>query len=218
MIHEQISFNGRPAIGFGDAVSEKKQLEAVFVPPLVGFLVGSIGGAVLGSLVEKGVGTAVGTIAGGVGGAAVGLVVGYHLAHPDSAVATSTPATPTPWRRIPVEDIAKLKSGQQYAVAVALANGAPLLPADIASIDLQFTALKTAPVNLPFKNFASYPPGAKLPSDWPKDDDLGPNAYRISADLIADAPADAAGLKNINTESFAADGLAAEVWVRDTPK
>jgi hypothetical protein len=141
MIHEQISFNGRPAIGFGDAVSEKKQLEAVFVPPLVGFLVGSIGGAVLGSLVEKGVGTAVGTIAGGVGGAAVGLVVGYHLAHPDSAVATSTPATPTPWRRIPVEDIA-----------------------------------------------------------------------------IADAPADAAGLKNINTESFAADGLAAEVWVRDTPK
>lgn len=214
MLHERISINGAPVVGFGDAASEKKQLESVFIPPLVGFLAGSIGGAVLGSLVKKGVGTAVGTIAGGVGGAAVGLVVGYHLAHSTGAAATSTPATPASWRRIPIEDIAKLKAGQQYAVAVAMANGAPLLPADIASIDLQFTALKTAPVNLPFKNFASYPPGSKLPSDWPKDDDLGPNAYRISADLTADAPADAAGLKNLNTESFAADGLAAEVWVR----
>lgn len=214
-MNERISFNGRPTIGFGDAASETKQLEAVFVPPIVGFFVGSIGGAVLGSLVKKGVGTAIGTIVGGLGGAAGGLVVGWHLAHPTGAtVPSTTPSITSSWKRIPIEDIAKLKAGQQYAVAVAMANGAPLLPADIASIDLQFTALKTAPVNLPFKNFASYPPGTKLPSDWPKDDDLGPNAYRISADLTADAPADAAGLKNINTESLAADGLAAEVWVR----
>jgi L-fuculose-phosphate aldolase len=55
---------------------------------------------------------------------------------------------------------------------------------DIAKLNMQIAALATAPVNLPTGNFVTYPPGAKLPNDWPSDDNLGPNAYRGSMTML----------------------------------
>ena len=88
-----------------------------------------------------------------------------------------------------------VKAGQQIAIAAAESNGAPIPPDEIANIAMQFTALATAPVSLPATNFIQYPPGSQLPYDWPKDDDLGPNAYRVTADVIADAPPEVKPIK-----------------------
>jgi hypothetical protein len=184
MMYEQISLGGAPVVGFGDAGGAKSLIEH---GPVIGTLVGATGGAILGALVKKGVGAAVGAVVGGLGGAFVGI-----------AVAKATPNNPPPpWQHIPFTDIAKLVAGQQLALAVAAPNGAPMPPEDIAAINTQFTALLTAPVNLPFKDFVQYPPGSKLPLDWPADDDLGPNAYRVAETLTVDAPPETAKFKDL---------------------
>jgi hypothetical protein len=205
-MREHISLGGVPVVGFGADPYEMAlaQERAAAPATIICFLLGAVGGAVLGNVIHKGaVGTAIGTVVGGIGGGIGGNLLASSF---ESSARAYRQAS---WRRIPVTEIANLKSGQQLAIAAGAPYRTPIPPEDIAAINLQFEALKTAPVNLPFKNFATYPPGSKLPDDWPTDDDLGPNAYRISEELIMDAPPEAARI-----EDLAPKNGTIEVWVR----
>ncbi len=185
MISERISRAGAPVIGFGDAdISVGNPL---IKDPFIGFVAGAVGGAMLGSLAEKKVWTAVGTAVG----AFSGLIVGFEIAVRRELAENVKQVSP--WKRI--SDFSGLKSGQQIAMAITGPYGAPIPPELVSQFDAQLTALLTAPVNLPTANFAKYPPGSQLPSDWPKDDDLGAGAYRVTADVVAAPPTEAASFK-----------------------
>lgn len=217
-MNERISLGGVPVVGFGatPATAGPRPFFSKDFTPILYPLIPAVGGALLGYHIKKGTGAVVGGV---VGGAVGGLV--YFGAHfndsgtPGPSTQTGPTSTPTQlpaastWRRIPFTDVAKLKAGQQIAMAAAMPGGALIPPEIIAALKSQFDALANAPVNLPTKNFLQYPPGSKLPSDWPADDDLGANAYRISADVIADAPPEAANIKSPSSS----DGTF-EVWVR----
>jgi hypothetical protein len=200
-MNEQIFLSGAPVVGFGDAASSMK----LDVPKqvLLASLAGATGGAVLGALFKKGVGAAIGAVVGALGGAA------FAVHTTDVAIAAWTT-----WVRLPITSLDTIKAGQQLALAFAMPNGAPMSSDMISKINLQFTALVTAPVNLPTTNFVQYPPGSKLPSDWPADDDLGPNAYRLIADVIANALPEAAQLKNFDLPK---DQGTIKVWSRNKP-
>jgi hypothetical protein len=210
-MREQIFLGGAPVVGFGvglsDEASEKKFYGVMIGVPLLGIVAGSIGGAVLGKGV---IGTAAGAVIGGLVGGAAGIGTGILVLKHEASTAVRASWT---WQRIPeLSDLSKLKAGDQLAFAIAEPGDAPISPELLADIKLQFTALNTAPVNLPTKNFVLYPPGSKLPADWPRDDSLGPNAYRITADVITDAPPSAAWLKPI-----APSEGTVEVWARAKP-
>jgi hypothetical protein len=202
MMHEQICLGGAPVVGFGappqDSYEATLAHERATAPATIGgFFVGAIGGALLGNTIHKGaVGATVGTIAGGVSGALGGNLIASYMLRKT-------------WRRIPFTDITKLKAGQQIAMSAAMPGGVVIPPEIIAALKTQLEALANAPASLPTKNFLQYPPGSKLPPYWPADDNLGPNAYRISADVIADAPSGSAGIKDPPSSAGTF-----EVWVR----
>lgn len=207
MMHEQISLNGAPVVGFGDEASEKKSYAVLIGVPLLGIVAGAVGGAALG---KGAIGTAGGAVIGGLVGGAGGIMVAQLVLRHEASTAVRASWA---WQRIPqLSDLSKLRAGDQLAVAIAEPRGAPMSPELLADIKLQFTALNTAPVSLPTKNFVLYPPGSKLPSDWPWDDRLGPNAYRITADVIMDAPPSSAWLKPLDPSVGTT-----EVWARTKP-
>jgi len=180
-----------PVVGFGDAAPV---ITSISKGPLIGVLVGATGGAIVGALVKKGVGAAVGIVVGGLGGVVVGSDVANAAAHA-AFVAANLPM----WQRVQetnvpsgngsfrqIIDLSALKAGQQIAVAVGNRNGATLPPDQIAQLTAMFAT--QIPANIAAENFVTYPPGAQLPNDWPKDDDLGANAYRVMEDMRTDAP------------------------------
>jgi len=224
-MHEQVFLGGAPVVGFGaqdpDPYAAALARERAAAPAtIIGFFVGAIGGAVLGNLVHKGAtGAAVGAVTGGVGGAIGGNLLSHAL--------NKTPLT-MPWQRVPeinvsagngafrqVLDVSNLKAGQQFALAIVDAGGAPIPPDQIAQftalITGQFTAQIRSPSPPPVGNFVTYPPGAPLPADWPADDDLGPNAYRVMADIFADKPQDAAPSLPLASEGTV------KMWTRSKP-
>ena len=202
-----IKRNGIPVVGFGDA---DLITNPIISRPAIGFVLGSLGGAALGALTKSVGWTAAGTFLGGFGGMVAGAAVALNEAR---AATTPTPAaTPgewSQWKRIQISDLIGMKAGQQLAMAAVRAGGVPFPPEVIANMDIQLTALATAPANLPIKNIVKYPPGSQLPSDWPKDDDLGPNAYRMIGDLVMNAPPEAATLKPLSS-----DEGTIELWMR----
>lgn len=193
MTHEQVFLGGAPVVGFGDPPRDPNEeylahQKATAPARIGGLLVGAIGGAVLGNRIHKGaVGATVGTLAGGFGGALGGeLLASYAL--------RKTLPTMLPWQRVPersvpagnggfrqILDASSLKAQDQYAVAIAAPGGAPIPPDQIAEIAEVAKTLPTGHSNL-------YPPGTSLPADWPADDDLGPNAYRVMEDVLRDVP------------------------------
>lgn len=207
---EQISLNGAPVVGFGITPEDVEQSRlrdlqdpykmalarerATAPATIIGFFVGSIGGAVLGNFVHKGaVGTAIGTMSGGFGGAVGGNLLAMY--------ATREPL-PTPWQRVPeksvsagdgglrqILDVPSLKAGDQCAFAVAAPGGVLIPPDQIAQVTQLFQNLPTG-----YSEVYLYPPGAKLPANWPTDDDLGPNAYRVMENVLADVAQGAAAL------------------------
>lgn len=148
------------------------------------------------------------------------------LPAPPSAPAQPTPTPPTTpsqpqsqpqssaptWKRIQVNELVGLKSGQQLAISVAIPGFAPF-QGDIAQTQAQLLALTAAPASLPIKNYIQYPPGSELPTIWPSDDNLGPNAFRMIGDVVANAPPEAALLK----APLPSEGTI-EMWVRDAPR
>jgi len=195
MTNDQIFLNGAPIVGFGDIQGAVPPIEH---GPVIGILVGATGGAILGALVKKGIGAAVGAVVGGLGGAFVGV-----------AIAKATPNNPPPSWRLAQQFPVGVKAGQQIAMAVVGPNGAPIPPADVAQLDALLTALSTAPANLPVRNFVKYPPGSQLPPDWPADDDLGANAYRITEDVLIDMPTNTKPMRPLPPDA----GMF-KIWVR----
>jgi hypothetical protein len=127
---------------------------------------------------------------------------------------TPTPALPaatwwSPWKRIQISELVGLKAGQQLAIAAALPGGAPISSRDLAQVEIQLEALTAAPASLPIKNYVQFPPGSQLPAIWPPNDDLGPNAFRMIGDVVADAPPEAATLKPLPPSAGTI-----ELWVR----
>ena len=195
-----MKYRGNHVVGFGDetnwSFANPPRSEKVIMSTLAGISAG----AVLGNLVKHGKGAAVGAVlGGGVAGVLMYAVTGTSPAVPSSTpTVPATPAAPaaatsTPWQRI--SDLSGIKSGQQIAMAITGPYGVPIPQELISQFDAQLAALLTAPVNLPTANFAKYPPGSQLPSDWPKDDDLGAGAYRVTADVVAAPPPEAASFK-----------------------
>lgn len=199
MMNENLFLNGVP-IGVGEDTrldSEKKLYGSVAGGLILGTLAGAVGGAMMGHKVSKVVGTGVGLVAGGIVGGAVGTVAGLGLAAALSPAAStsSTPSTVSAWRRIQIDDLINLKAGDQLAMSMAAPGGVPFSSEELNYATMQLAALATAPADLPIKNIVQYPPGAQLPADWPRDDDLGPNAFRVIGDVARDAPPEAAKMK-----------------------
>lgn len=104
-MNEQISLNGAPVVGFGDA----ELLGSPFVTrPTIGFIAGVVGGAVLGSFTKKPVWIATGTVVGGISGVVAGAAVALHEARvarekqkADAPPPTTTPTTPTSNEMLP---------------------------------------------------------------------------------------------------------------------
>jgi hypothetical protein len=198
--HEQLFLGGAPVVGFGDA-GAVPPIEHV---PVISTLIGATGGAILGALVKKGVGAAIGAVVGGLSGAIVAV-----------AVAKATSNNPPPaWRRVQPTTTAtgktldlSVKAGQQIAVAVVGPNGAPVSSTEVSQLHTILATLPASPANLPTKNFVEYPPGSRLPPDWPTDDNLGAGAYRATADVLADTPRTSRAIPPPSV-------LAIEIWVR----
>jgi len=197
-----ITRNGHAVVGFGETATAPPRSR--IAQTLADAFLGAAAGAGLGGLIGGKTGALIGVAVGSIG---VGAVT-YAVLGEDAAPAAPSPMPPndgppalpaatwwSPWKRIQISDIANLKAGQQMATAFALPGSAIISPEDVAKITTQFTALTTAPANLPVKNIIPYPPGSQLPRDWPPDDDLGSNAYRVIEDVVMDAPPEAATIK-----------------------
>ena len=198
MIGEQLSRGGVSTVGFGDADMSIKN--PVILDPIIGLVVGTIGGSLLGNAVKKGVGAVLGSIAGGLGGVVVGEAIAIHNVH----VATDARNAARAWRLL--QPNAAFKAGQQFAFA-ATRTDHTLSTADIADGNQAMNKLAT---ELPEANIMAYPPGMPLPSDWPSDDDFGPQAYRFTGDVVKDGALDLLSTKLPSTFVFKA-------WARDKP-
>jgi hypothetical protein len=188
---EHISYNGAPTVGFGETreEGERKFYSTMFGRPLFGLVAGAVAGAIgLGRGVEKGVGAAVvGAVVGGLAGGAVGAMSGAYTMR--RAIAAHNAALRATWRRIQATDT--VKAGQQVALSIVGPNRAPLTPEEIAQVDEAMALVTTVgSVRAGYdvsRLVAKYPPGSVLPAYWPADDDLGPQAYRVVIDALADA-------------------------------
>ena len=227
-----ISRNGRAVVGFGDAPVAAPTNSRV-AQTLADAFLGAAAGAGLGGLIGGKTGALIGVAVGGIGVGAVTYVVLGEDAAPASSppndgpsalaptpaptptpTPTPTPALPaatwwSPWKRIQISELVGLKAGQQLAIAAALPGGAPISSRDLAQVEIQLEALTAAPASLPIKNYVQFPPGSQLSAIWPPNDDLGPNAFRMIGDVVADAPPEAATLKPLPPSAGTI-----ELWVR----
>lgn len=203
-MNEQISLGGTPVIGFGGEADEKKFYTVELRRPIIGFFVGAIAGALVGNYVKKGVGTAVGTIVGGAGGILLG---GWKMPRHDETSPAQAQKKEDAWRRVRPTDTPK--AGQEFASAIARRDRQPLPKEELASVDSMINMLNSSGV---MKVTGVYMPGAALPADWPKDDNLGPTAFRIAYRTFVDSPNAIGGL----FDHLSSDTYETLLWVRDS--
>lgn len=156
-----IARNGHEVVGFGESatpITTDRRTGAVVLASLSGAAVG----AIIGNGVNKNFGGLIGALVtgAGVGGIAYALTEDQVFSSP-----------PSGWRPLTFSDL--LQPGQQIAVAIA-SN------ATVSQDVIEKTMLTLL---LPGETMAAYAPGARLPADWPADDNLGTNAFRYSTDL-----------------------------------